>query len=210
MAYPEEPHPHPFRRYGRTLDRLVWRRIVDYGIKQPELIREQVQARQVKLQAQGDSVNGDINHARRRMEEVNSERAFYQRQAARGKMTEAEFDTRMEETEEARQYWQSELARLQELRDNRDKVQAGLDYATKLLTTIQKELPRIDIPYKKLKQLPEEERNEILRMQQDIIRALVDKVVVYADGQVVIEGLVDGSEAAQFDLADLSTLLSMI
>lgn len=159
--------------------------------------REQVQTRQVELQAQGDSVNGDINHARRRMAEVNSERAFYQRQAARGKMTEAEFDTRMEETEEARQYWQSELARLQELRDNRDKVQAGLDYATKLLTAIQKKLP-------------EEARNEILRMQQDIIRALVDKVVVYADGQMVIEGLVDGSEAAQFDLADLSTLLSMI
>jgi hypothetical protein len=210
MAYPEEPHPRPFRRYGRTLDWLVWRRIVDYGIKQPELIKEQVQARQAELQAQGDSVNGDIVHAHHRLAEVDSERAFYQRQAARGKLTEAEFDARMEETEDARRYWLSELARLKELRDDRDKVQAGLDYATKLLATIHKELPRIDIPYKGLKKLPKEGRNQILKARRDIVRALVDSVVVYADGRVIIEGLLDGSEAAQFDLADLSTPSSVI
>jgi len=43
------------------------------------------------------------------MEEIDSERAFYQRQAARGKMTEIEFDARMGETDDARQYWESEL-----------------------------------------------------------------------------------------------------
>jgi hypothetical protein len=36
----------------------------------------------------------------------------------------------MEETKEARRYWESELKRLQELRDNAEKVQVGLDYAT--------------------------------------------------------------------------------
>ena len=36
----------------------------------------------------------------------------------------------MEETEEARQYWQTEIARLTELRDNAAIVQAGLDYAS--------------------------------------------------------------------------------
>lgn len=40
MAYPEEPHPRPFRHYGPTLDWLVWRRVVDYGINRPELIRK--------------------------------------------------------------------------------------------------------------------------------------------------------------------------
>jgi len=34
--------------------------------------------------------------------------SFYQRQAAHGKMAEAEFD-QMEETEEARRYWEAEL-----------------------------------------------------------------------------------------------------
>jgi site-specific DNA recombinase len=203
--YPEEPHAAPYSRYGPTLDWRVWRRVVDYGVKRPELIREQVMARQAELQAQGDSVDGDVAHARRRLVEVDSERAFYQRQAARDRMTEGEFDARMEETEETRRYGQSELARLQELRDNRDKVQAGLDYATKLLTTIQRELPRIDIPYSELKKLPEKEREEILRMRKEIVRALIDKVVVYADGRVKIHGLLDGSEAAQFDLDTLTS-----
>jgi len=84
-----------------------------------------------------------VAHARQRLAEVNNERAFYQRQAARGKMTEAEFDHRMEETERARQYWQSELARLQDLRDDAAKVQAGMDYITDFLTALQDRLTEI-------------------------------------------------------------------
>lgn len=56
---------------------------------------------QAELRAQGNSVDSDIEHARKRLVEVDRERAFYQRQAARGKLTEQEFDQRMDETEEA-------------------------------------------------------------------------------------------------------------
>jgi hypothetical protein len=107
----------------------------------------------------------------------------------------------MDETEETRRYWQSELAQLQELRYNQAKVQAGLDYATELLTTLQETLPEIDLPPKELGKLSEEERNEILEKQRHIIRALVDKVELWANGQVKIWGLLDGSEAAQFELS---------
>ena len=195
-----EHHPRPYTRSGPGLDWQVWRHIVDYGIKRPDLIREEVLAHQVKLQAQGDSVDGDIAHARRRLTGVDNERAFYQRQAARGKMTEAEFDQRMGETKETRQYWEDELARLRELRDNAVKVQVGLDYATELLTTLQEVLPGIDQTPQELKALPKDEREEILTARQTIIRALCDKIWVYANGQVIIEGLLDGSEAAQFEL----------
>ena len=208
--YPEEPHAAPYTRYGPTLDWLVWRRIVDYGVKRPDLIREQVQSRQAELQAEGDSVDGDITHARRRLTEIDQERANYQRQQARGKITEAEFDARMEETEEARQYWQSEGERLRELRDNAAKVQAGLDYATELLTTLQEVLPGIDQTPKELKALPKDEREEVLRARQTIIRGLCDKVRVYADGRVEIEGVLDGSEAAQFDLDTLTSCAARV
>jgi hypothetical protein len=165
------------------------------------VIREQVQARQAELQAQGDGLEGDIAHARRRLVEIDQERAFYQRQAGRGKMTEAEFDARTEETEEDRQYWQAELARLQELRDNTERIRAGLDYATELLTALQDKLKEIDVSPEELRALAEEKRNEILVARRKIIRALCDRVVVYADGRVKIEGVLDGSEATQFDLA---------
>jgi site-specific DNA recombinase len=197
---PDKDHPRPYSRMGASLDWQVWRYLVDNGIKRPDLIREQVQARQAELQAQGESADGEIAHARRKLAKIDQERAFYQRQAARGKMTEAEFDARMGETEEACQYWQSELARLQELRDDAAKVEASLDYATELLTTLQEVLPEIDVPPDELKELLEEERNEILESRRDIIRALVDKVEVYASGKVKIYGLLNGSERAQFEL----------
>jgi hypothetical protein len=59
-------------------------------------------------------------------------------------MTEKEFDARMDETGETCQYWRSELGRLQELGDNQAKIEAGLDYATELLTTLQGRLSETD------------------------------------------------------------------
>jgi len=197
---PHEPHPNPYNHNGPDLDWAVWRHIVDYGIKRPDVIREQVQARQVELQAQGDNVDSDIAHARHRLAEVAQERAFYQRQAARGKIREEEFDARMAETEETERYWQDELERLQELRDNTTRVQAGLDYATELLTALQERLAKIDQAPDEMETLPEEKQNEILKARQEIVRALCDTVYVYADKRVKIEGVLDGSEAAQFDL----------
>jgi DNA invertase Pin-like site-specific DNA recombinase len=205
FRYPEEQHPPKRTRYGPTLDWAVWRRVVDYGIKQPECIREQVLRRQTELQAQGDSVDGDIAHVHRRLAEVARERKSYHKQIARGKMSEREYDELVDETEDARRYWQSELARLQELRDNQAKVEAGLDYATELLTTLQAQLPEIDIPPDELRTLSEEKRNGILETRRGIIRALVDEVEVYASGEVKIHGLLDGSEASQFGLEGWSS-----
>ena len=105
-------------------------------------------------------------------------------------------------------YWRGELARLKDLRDNAERVQNGLAYATELLTGLQVELPKIDIPYNELKRLPKEEQRAILERRQKITRALVDKVIVFHNGHVEIEGLLDGSEASQFELAT-STIRSI-
>lgn len=198
--FPDEPHPSPACFSGIVLDWEVWRYIVDNGIKQPDAIKMQVLARQEELRSQGEDVNGAIAHARRKLDEVDQERAFYQRQAARTKITEQEFDLRMEETGEARRYWQDEVERLKELRDDAAKVQSGLDYVTELLTSIQAKLPGIDQPPDELKELPEEEQIDILKRRREIIRALTQKVVIYSDRRVEIFGLIDGSECAQFEL----------
>lgn len=81
---------------------------------------------------------------------------------------------------------------------------------TELLTKIQDVLPEIDTPPKQLRSLSKESRNEVLEQRRTIIRTLVDNVKVYANAQVKIEGLLDGSEAAQFDLHDLSTPLGVL
>jgi chromosome segregation ATPase len=159
-------------------------------------------ARQRELQSQGESVEGEIAHARRKLAEVDKERTFYQRQAARGKIIEREFDARMDETEDARRYWQTEVVRLTELRDNAASVQSGLDYAAELLATLRKRLSQIDQPLDELKALPRQKREEILRERQDIVRTLCDRVEVYSDGQVRLVGVLDGSRAAKFELGN--------
>ncbi len=199
-VYPDKPHPKPYTRGGIGLDWQVWRHLVDNGIKNPDVITTYILDRQTELQTQGKSVDGDIAHTRRKLVEVDSERAFYQRQAGRGKMTEQEFDIRMEETEDIRQHWQSELESLKELRDDQSKVKAGVDYVNNLMANIQTRLSAADVPPDELRKLPREKQIEILKIRQDIIRALVRKVTVWADGQVKIEGVLDGSEAAQFEL----------
>ncbi len=198
--YVGEPHPRPYNFSGPGLDWVVWRFLVDRGIHHPELICEQVAARQAELRAQGDHVDGDISHARRRLAEVDQERAFYQRQAGRGKITEIEFDLRMEETEDALHHWQEEIERLHELRDSEAKVEAALAYATELLTGLQSQVPDIDQTPQELKSMSLEARTEVLRARQKVVRALCQKVYVWANGHVEIQGMLDGSEAGQFDL----------
>ena len=198
--HPEEEHPTPSSWDGRLLDWAVWRYIVENGIKHPELIQASVSAHIETLQAEGESVGGEVASARLRLSEVDQERAFYQRQAARGRITEAEFDARMEETVEARRYWRTEIDRLTELRDNAAKVQSGLDYVTSFLTSLQTELPGIDQTPDELSAMPEDRRHQILRTRQRIIRALCDKICIWSSGQVKLYGLLDGSEVSEFEL----------
>lgn len=193
-------HPSPYNWDGNTLEWAIWRYIVDNGIKRPDLIIEQVQARQQQLIEQGDSVNGDIGRARLKLAEIDQERAFYQRQAARGTISEQEFDLRMTETKDTASYWQEELGRLQELRDNAAKVRVGIDYTIQVLQAFESRLGEIDIPPHDLEKMPQEQQENILKERQKIVRALCDKITIYADGQIIIDGLLDGSEHQQFDI----------
>jgi hypothetical protein len=106
----------------------------------------------------------------------------------------------MDETEEARKYWHSELDRLAELRDNAVKVQSGLDCATQFLTYLQAELPNIDQLPEALTAMPQDERNSLLRTHQRIIRALCDKIEIWSDGRIKLYGVLDGTESREFDL----------
>lgn len=196
----DEPHPQPYSFHGPKLDWAVWRQVVDNGIKRPELIKQHVRERQAQLRAQGRGVDSEIGHARTRLKDIQQQRAFYQRQAARSRITESEFDDRMDETKAEQKHWEEELERLKELRDDAAQVEAGLDYATNLMTQIQNRLEGIDVTPDELGTLSEDSRQKILKTRQDIVRALCEGVTVHASGRVVIEGLLDGSELAQFDL----------
>jgi hypothetical protein len=85
-----------------------WDWIVEGRIKRPDAIKTRILAQQEEPRAQGASVDG----------EAARERAVYQRQPARGKLMELEFDTCAEYTGRAAGYCQAELDRLRVLRDN--------------------------------------------------------------------------------------------
>jgi hypothetical protein len=180
------------------LDNEVWRFVSDYIIENPTVIRRQVQVRQNELQAQKDDMTSDIAKARQKIIEIDSERAFYQRQTAKGNITEDEFERRMSETMELHHYWEDQIEHLTELRDDAEKVKAGLDYSEEFLNTLNSKRKEIDHSVEELRALPEDERASVLLERQKIIRALCDKVFVYPDGRIEAEGVLDGSEMQHF------------
>jgi len=110
--------------------------------------------------------------------------ASFPRQAARGKSDERVFESRMGETEDSRQYWQGEIKRVAELRDDAQKVEDGLRYVVELLATLQARLPETDQSLEELGAMPKSERGTVLKRRRKIIRALYDKVIVWSDGHV--------------------------
>jgi site-specific DNA recombinase len=200
--FPEDNHPIPSCHNGSYLDDAVWREIVDKGLKRPDLVRRQIEARINDLHENAERIDDEISSVHKRLGDIERERAFYQKQAARGKITEIEFDQRMDETVETIQFWNDELVRLKTIRDDASTVKASLDYADALFNKINERLEYLDQSREVLAKMTEEERNSILKERREIIRALVDKVYVNAERQVEVQGVLDGSEAAQFELVD--------
>jgi hypothetical protein len=101
-------------------------------------------------------------------------------------ISEQEFETLVAEAGEAQRYWQSEMDRPRELRDNDSRMQSGLEYLTALLSSFQARLPLLDQTYDELDALPEEQHRWVLKERQTIIRALCDEVKLGADGRVEV------------------------
>lgn len=184
-------HPHPYSFPGPSLDWQVWRFVADKMIEHPDLIFEQVYNRQAELQAQGDSLEGDISKARERLKAIEQEKLNYSRQQARGKISEAAYDTLIAECEEGEKEEREELTRLLQLKEDGQSLRDAISHARELLTNLQARLPEIDIPPEELALLPIFNQEEILRERQTAIRALCDKITVYANREIVIDGLID-------------------
>lgn len=191
-------HPSPNNWAGQFLDWQVWRYVADSMIENPDLIFEQVYNRQTELQAQGDSLDSDINKARGRLKAIEQEKLAYSKQQARGQITEAMYDTLITECEENKKEEQEELERLLQLREDGQSLRNAMSYAENLITNLQERLPEIDITQEELEQLPEEKQEEILKERQQAIRALCDKIYIYANGEIDIDGLIDPIKASHF------------
>lgn len=210
--YADDPsHPYPRVWNGPELDNSLWRYVADHLVQSPELIAEQVKARQADLILQGDSFDGEIAKLTRRLQGIEDERMAYTRQLGRGKIKESAFDALMAEADEMEGEAKEELARLKTLRDNAKSIQAGLDYAYNLMASIRVKLPQINQTPEELKALPEDRQKWVLTERLKVIRALCEKVTIHHTGRIVIEGLLDGGEVSEFELTsihiDLAKLL---
>lgn len=191
-------HPSPLTWNGVKLDYAVWRYLVDHAIKDQDEVINQIYARQAELQAQGDDLDSEIERRRRRLAELDREELNYARQQARGQISEQTFDILMAEVKGARNEVEEDLAQLVELRDDAAKVQAGVDYAKAFLSTLEQKIPEIDQTPEELNALSKDKRDKILKARREIIRALCDKVIIHPDGQIKVEGLINGT-VSQFD-----------
>lgn len=208
--YPNEQHPNPRNFEGWNLDDQVWQFIANKIIKHPELIKQQVRAEQDALQAEGDDLDGKIAQAERKLTSLESERAVYIRQNGRGLISDQEFEMVMSETKQKQDYYQTELDRLGELRDDALAIDSELETAFRLLNNIERKLSELNHDLEQLKAMTRADRDAILSERQQIIRSLCKKIRIFADGNIKIDGMVDHAPVSHFDevdyLIDLSNL----
>lgn len=198
--YPQDGHPHPCFFNVAQIDSDVWRYLVDNIIKQPNVIRAQVARRQAAALEQASTIEADIAKLKQRLEALEADLLTYTRQLARGKISEAVYDSLIAENDERKKEAQDELAELEMFKDNSAAVSASLDYAYSILAAIRQNLDEVDIAPEDFKTLPEDRQHAILLKRQGIIRALVDRVVIFASGRIEIEGLFDSDKVSSFDL----------
>jgi chromosome segregation ATPase len=163
-------------------------------VTHPELIIEQVHIRQQELRNQGDDLDSEITKKHRQLAAVEQNRMTYTRQLGREKITEAVYDALMAECDESEADYKEQLDYLLTLRDDARKVQTAIAHAERLLANIRQRLPEINQTPEELASLPEDRQRAIMLERQTIIRSLVDKVIVYADGNITIQGLIKVSD----------------
>lgn len=195
-ARQQEELPHKqLSHYGPNLDYQVWRFLVDNVIEHPELIREQVLARRAVLQRQGDNYDGEIAQAKRKLTETEAGRERLMTQLRKGVITEADFEKSMLGANDEQNYWQEKIADLESMRDDAAKIQSDLEFAYHVLETYQEQLPELDKTPEEFKALDREQRLSILYRRKRIIKSLCEKVTVWGDGRVLIDGLIDSNKA---------------
>lgn len=200
-----EPHSSPNCFNGPTLEYNVWRYIADVIIAQPSLIMQQVRSRQITLQQQGDDLDSDISRMQAGLAKIEREKMAYTRQLGREQITEEMYDALIAESNEAQATIQEDLQAAIELRDNSRKVQNAIIYAQQLLANIQAKMPEIDFTQEVFKTFAKDRQDWILTERKKIIEAVCEKIYIFANGRIEIEGLIDGDEVSSFDLAGLCT-----
>lgn len=200
--YPEEPHTHPYVFTGADLDTQFWQYVANRMVTHPELIIEQVQNRQAELRAQDDNLDSEITRKHRQIATIEQDRMTYTRQLGRGKIKESVYDSLMTECDENEADLKEQLDYLLTLRDDQKKVKTAIERVERLLANISQRLPEINQSPKELASLPEARQRAIMLERQTIIKSLCEKVIVYANGDITIQGLI---EVSNFDIASPTT-----
>lgn len=188
--HPEEAHTKPYAFNGAEFDAQFWRYVADKMVTHPELIIEQVHNRQQELKNQGDNLDSEIAQKRRQITAIEQDRMTYTRQLGREKITESVYDALIAEADESEADYKEQLDYLLTMRDDQRKVKNAIAYAEKMLANIRQKLPEINQTPEELAVLPEARQRWVMLERQKVIRSLVDKVIVYADGNVTIKGLI--------------------
>lgn len=198
-----------WEHYGPTIDRKVWRHLVDNAIKNPDLIREQVEQRRKVLQAQGSDVTGDIAQKRRDLEELDRGRQRILDMAHKGLITQEEAEAVIQRNNLDRAILQEELSRLEQLRDEAGLVLDELNLTYQIMRKYETKVTEYDISQQELQQLDEAGQRHILEGRKEIIQALCERIDIYPDGRIEIHGLVEtGGGVNAFCLTDYNSLVS--
>jgi hypothetical protein len=191
---PDEKHIQPSSYNGVKLDWVIWRFVVGKILASPQSAIALVKTQVDILNMHGDCAEGEIAQIKNSLQEIQSERSFYQKKAGQGKIGESEFDQRMDETASEVELLNSRLDYLLKLRHNAELVQRSLEYVKVVFSKLSEKASIVDISPENFIVMPDEQKREILKGRRTILRIIIEKAVVYSNHQVKLVCKVDGSE----------------
>jgi DNA invertase Pin-like site-specific DNA recombinase len=193
-ANPHEEHSLLSSFNGVKLEWTVWRYILDKLLPNPQFVVSQVESRINELQKQGDNANGEIAQINKALQDLETERAFYQKKTAQGKISELEFDQRMDETTSEIERLNAQLAYLLKLRHEAEVVQNSLDYVSVLFSHLKEKAFSLDVVPQALAEMTKAERDENLKGRKTILRMLISKAILFSSQKIKLLCAIDGSE----------------
>lgn len=170
-----------------ALERAVWRWVVDNVINNDAFFDRAGELRQVEQQQAGTDHDRQLDRLRQYLAGLEQRRAATRSRYARGGLSEADLDAILAEIDLATLETRAEIAGLVAARDTARAAAAGAESMRAMIAGWRATLAEIDVAPGDMAGLAEDERENIYRARQEIVREVAVAVRVWGADRFEVE-----------------------
>lgn len=167
---------------AKKLDEAVWAQ-VSRLLENPRLVRIALEEELERLRAQEEEVKRDLERLAKELDRLATERQWVIAQARKGNISESDMVTQLQEIELQSRALAKEHEEKQALAALRQRAEELTAFAEEYLTDVAAGLAWLN---QDLSQADEGTRREVFEAKREIVRTLVDKVIMHKGREVEI------------------------